>query len=946
MFKRHSGGEPWKRLTAAFLAMVAVTAMARQVEVFKSGAWSDQTAYALVDDIITVRDGADSESELSSPGSCTLSLHDPDKNGRWCDWVPGSPNYGLLGRNTPIRVSVDGDVKCVMEVPEWNPRWALGPDGGAKVHVPVKAAGILRRLAEGARALRPPAERTILTAAPVAFWPLSDGSESTQAASGLAGGSPMTLAGTMQFSAISGPLGETSTPELLEFDGTYTGRLSGPVSYTDDSFWQLDLSVRGEPHADGVNDQMDVLEMDIADTSKFIRVVVNLLHDNGVGTSGVNIYFFDIAGNVSTFLVTTDQAIDSTWHHLSVKMIQATASTMDMELWLDGAMVTSNAAISGDIGRVSNVHVPGRVVDGAVENFSSLSLANVAVYNNDSDPADRYQGAIGYAGERAGRRVERLCSEEGVAFASVGDLDDTAAMGPQTADTLLDNLEAAAVADQGRLRETRTALGLTYRTRVSMYNQYGPQVDYTAGYVVPPLEPNPDLTFAHNDVTVSRPGGSSARSTLDVAVDPYHTLTTQDPPDGIGPRDTGTITANVATDGQLNELAAWRRHLGTWSEPRYPSLTVEFTAPSMLADPTLAAELQALEVGDQIRITGLPAWVSTGEMAVVIQGREEVIGTHTHSITWNLRPGWPLEVWEVESGGSTLAVAASAVATSLKLATSSGPAWSTTAEPYYIQIGGEAMKVTAMVTDTAAFIAAGTVAHGNNASVAPALPAGITADAGQLLLVWAAIRNSGTGTVDLPSGWTSIANFGNARLFGRYYVTGVTAPTVTFTGGAANADTSAQMCAFSGLSLHADSGKYLYPNPSPQTQLNGSAQDIAYPALSVRYNGCVVILAGWKADDWTSVATPAAMDAEIGEPDTTTGDDQGIAWYYDIQTTATDIAAGSMVVTGGASAISRAVLVALRPLQTATVTRGINGASVSLSAGAAVNGWRLGVVGL
>src|SRR6185503_17975589 len=143
--------------------------------------------------------------------------------------------------------------------------------------------------------------------------------------------------------------------------------------------------------------------------------------------------------------------------------------------------------------------------------------------------------------------------------------------------------------------------------------------------------------------------------------------------------------------------------------------------------------------------------------------------------------------------GSTLVAAVNAAATSLKIATSSGPEWSTVDEPYHIIIDGEAMTVTAMTTDTPAFIAAGTVAHAVNASVSPGLPAGMTPDVGQVVIGLAAIRNSGTGTPNLPSGYSQIGASGNVLVFGKYYVTGDSAPTVSFTGGVANADTSARL---------------------------------------------------------------------------------------------------------------------------------------------------------
>lgn len=210
----------------------------------------------------------------------------------------------------------------------------------------------------------------------------------------------------------------------------------------------------------------------------------------------------------------------------------------------------------------------------------------------------------------------------------------------------------------------------------------------------------------------------------------------------------------------------------------------------------------------------------------------------------------------------------------------------------------------AATTDTSpTFIAAGAAAHGNNASVVPGMPAGIVAD--DLLLLYAAIRNSGTGTVDTPTGYTLLATNGNMSLFGKFYDGSETAPTVTFTGGVANASTSAQMCAFTGLSMEFVAG--------PTSQLNGAAQNIAYPALTTTENS-VILWLGWKQDDWTSVDTLGGVN-EIGDPSTTLGDDQGIVWDYGILGPIA-IGAGSFTVNGGAVAISRGTILALRGTRT------------------------------
>lgn len=258
-------------------------------------------------------------------------------------------------------------------------------------------------------------------------------------------------------------------------------------------------------------------------------------------------------------------------------------------------------------------------------------------------------------------------------------------------------------------------------------------------------------------------------------------------------------------------------------------------------------------------------------------------------------PGWTWSAAGETSGNRWEILAASAPAIS------GTPGNLYNQVPFIDRLGSATYYAT--TTDTApAFIAAGAAAHADNASITPGLPAGMVAD--DLMLLWAAIRNSGTGTVDTPAGYTLLLQNGNASLFGKHYDGSEAAPLVTFTGGAALASCSAQMCAFSGLSMDI---------LGQASQLNASAQNIAYPALTTLENSALLWL-GWKQDDWTSVNTLAGT-TEIGEPSTTLGDDQGIVWDYLISGPIA-IGAGSFTVVGGASAISRGSIIALRGTRT------------------------------
>lgn len=193
-------------------------------------------------------------------------------------------------------------------------------------------------------------------------------------------------------------------------------------------------------------------------------------------------------------------------------------------------------------------------------------------------------------------------------------------------------------------------------------------------------------------------------------------------------------------------------------------------------------------------------------------------------------------------------------------------------------------------------VAFGTAAKGNNVSLTPALPAGIAA--GDLLLLFASIRNSGAGTVNTPAGWTQINTnaAGNQRLYARRYVVGDTAPTVTFTGGAAGADT----IAITGAWRNA----YEVPHTVAVSNNTVAAQNINTPAMTITALGTLDIFFGWKQSSWTSVGDVYAQT----EVTSTAGGGAGEVIDWTVQgATALSFTAGAWVVTGGSSAISSAL---------------------------------------
>lgn len=914
------------------------------VELFLSGAWLDITAI-------------DDDTKLLEGGAVVITRGRSDQQGRVAPTEvrfnyrdnlatfdgdnPASAYYRQVGLGTPMRVSVDGEVRAVVEIVTWDPSW---DDHDQVLTVAVVGAGILRRLEDGEKPLRSAAYRAFTSpvndSTRVAYWPFEEESAATTVTSPTSGAS-VTLGGPGDI--VFGAVESMSSARLAQFGtfDTFITFVLPPWTNTLDQHFAGSL-VRW-PSAGLLNNAIIWRWYFAGGDIDY----VDMLHTTG---DVLQLQFYAAGAVVDTqctsdwtgFLDDREAFLFCTFEQdgadVNVRLRVTTETS-----WL---LEVSGTAAGVTLGRMY------QIVMGTGSGCADMGFGHVIVGSNkdafgnfiddlDSDASYLVTGARGYEFEPAGARIQRLADEENIPITVTGTASDTERLTTQGAQTALEMVYTASDADQGILFEQRTALELEYRTRASLYNP-APAANLTYGHLTRGFRPAADDLRVTNSVTAQRDGGGTA--VYGIADDDWFHWTTQDPPDGAGLRESEAHPA-VAADSQLRPQAAWLAHLGAWREKRFRQVVLELAG----FDTDDKAAVRALDIGDVLAIdtTGAPPYVPYTEIRLTVQGYTETCSTFLHTFAFNTTPADPYEVAQVDSGpGSILAAPIDDNDSFIRIQPGTGRAWSESADdlPYHIQVGGQPMTATSVSTDTPAFIAAGAVAVGNNASITPALPAGITPDVAQLLLIWATIRNSGTGTVNTPTGWTVLAQVSpqrNVTLFGRYYVTGDAAPLITFTGGAANATTIARMFAFSALSMSLASGTKSVP--AATGQLNSSAQDIAYPALTVNRDGSVALIFVWKQDDWTSLSTPSGFTKMSDDP-STTGDDAGIGAYYDL--TGASAAAGTITVTGGASAISRAFVLALRPLQSADVTRGIAGVATSASVGAEIHSWRMGVTGL
>lgn len=211
---------------------------------------------------------------------------------------------------------------------------------------------------------------------------------------------------------------------------------------------------------------------------------------------------------------------------------------------------------------------------------------------------------------------------------------------------------------------------------------------------------------------------------------------------------------------------------------------------------------------------------------------------------------------------------------------------------------------------TITFVGVGAAVTADNAATLNP-PLNASTQAGDLVLILASIRN----TAAFPSGvsgWTLVGGTENVRVFGKIAETGEPTPAVAFSGGVAGDDNIAQAATFRGTEPSLAGLVF-------NIQTNLTAVNLAYPAVTVPAINHLVIVAGWRQDDTTGIA-PIAGYTEIGETNTITGNDAAQVWDYQIQTTATNLAAGSFVVTG-LTAVSKGLTILVRPAASIAVTQ-------------------------
>lgn len=667
------------------------------VEMFYNGVWNDITDNdeVFTDSAITIIQG--NTDEMGSLRSTQINMRLDNSSDKYRVSNPLSPLYRLVGRNTPLKVTVGSAVRGIAEVNSWkcdeSQDFRKTPRRG-KSWTDISASGILARVNKWGRFIRSPLYRAVVLSGtdPAEYWDMeipSGGSEAPSAVSG----SSLTPVTTVRYTVGTSVLPPGGAPDFGSGNGVpgsaalpgfqNGGTLAGPIRKDTFNGYAIDWVMQFEANTDaGGTTSADVLRW--TETGTYVEFTVNVTKDF------VTVFHSNVADKATgSFTGSATAALDvydGAPHHFRYQVRQS-GGNYRADIYIDSANYATAdnfvPGMTGTVGRPSAIEWnPGEDRG----DYMPVACGHLVVWKSGQlgDQPPVFFALNGYAGETAGDRMDRLCDEENITFGLEGTAALSREMGPQKPDTLYNLMQEIKNTDDGLVYDDIDVLGIIFKIRSRRYNRTPTMTLYPSDFPALPVEVTDDLD-TNNIVTARQRDGGEA-----TAEDSTSFLGSQAPPSGVGEEKTEIDVNLYDPNTYLIQEANWWMRRGTVDLPRYPQLVLDLNA-----SPHLVTAANDLVVGAVIEIVGLRENV----IRLFVLGWTETIGTHSRKMVLTCKPDQQFVVGEYDDtavrydlASCTLNGVHSANATTLTLSMSSDEVWSTTSR-YDIFIAGELITV-------------------------------------------------------------------------------------------------------------------------------------------------------------------------------------------------------------------------------------------------------------
>ncbi|MES2209435.1 MAG: hypothetical protein V4515_04530 [Chloroflexota bacterium] len=663
--------------------------------------WVDVTTDVQVADgaMVELFRGRGSEADRAQPATASIRLD--NRAGRYSTDT-SSVYWPYVRRNTPVRVSIDPGtgtfyVRFVGFADGWPAKW---DDSRNSAWVELSASGTFRRLSQAARPVLSSMRRALLDLDNVvAYWPAEDGKNSPTFASAFGDHPPMTIIGAPELAANSSF--ECTDPIPTMKDGAFRGVVP---TYT--ATGEIQVRFLLDTPDSGHDANFTILSVQTSGTA----ARWDLQYRTGSGGS-LAMVAYSRSGSQILDTGNIGFAMNGHLRRLTILLSEDGADVdlqfSTLEVGFSLGLTWSETVVGRTVGRATTIAVnPDRaVVDLGIGQFSVQDEITSIFAESPQLNAN--------VGESPTTRFARLCDENGLFYVTyntvIGDDTLTMNMGSQLSGQLLELIREVEDADGGMIYDGHTE-GLTFRTLKSIENQDAAlTLDAAAGDISAGFAPVDDDSRNVNRYTASRRDGASV--TLSDDTGPLGTT-------AVGLYD-GSGTFSIQRDARVVDLAGWELHLGTTDDGyRFPELNL-----NLARTPDLAVPWAGTLAGDRVDVeniaTVLPQ-LAAGDRSFLLLGSSETFSQHEWYATMHLGPYGPYGrtgvladdvddvgpyVLRAHTDGSTVAASVTQGASSITVATPTGPIWVRTSQrpedfPLTITVQGVEIEVTAISGST------------------------------------------------------------------------------------------------------------------------------------------------------------------------------------------------------------------------------------------------------
>lgn len=515
------------------------------------------------------------------------------------------------------------------EVPAWSPS---RDKSGNEQRMATAPAGIMQRLSSGKQVLRSPLFREMTNpgrTGVVAYWPCEESNGSTVVSSGL-GQAPMTISGAPSFGSYSGLPGSDALPAMST--GTFTAAVA---RYTVTGQTSLRLWVAVP--SGGVAAQASLIRLTTTGTAQTWELLletdgdltIRVTDNSGASLLGTRVDFNTNNQLTSVVLEATQDGADVDWRLVVENYTGITSINTSIP-----AASASGTIAANTFGRVTGIQI------GTGAGLGQAALGHVTLASSLAAYSVTARAAVGWGGEGARARFNRLCREQSVPGAAAIDMTYEAHMGAQKAGVFLDLLRQVETSDGGILAERPDGLGLACRGASTMWGQQPALViDWAAG-LIDDVDPKDDTRAAFNSLTVKRIDGAQYIYTLQTGPNSAA---------DIGLYET-SAELSLDSDGVLPSQAYRRVQLATVDEMRYPLLVLNLANPRVYA---MIDTVYAVDIGDRIRLDNIPADYGAGSVDLIVIGIKDAAGPKDWTRSFVCVPGEP---WTTRPASSAAAL--------------------------------------------------------------------------------------------------------------------------------------------------------------------------------------------------------------------------------------------------------------------------------------------------